>query len=95
MREIYVELGQLVREHRMEKKMTQLELAQKLGYNSTQFVSLFERGMSKVPINTLGQLIVVLGIPEKKVTQILIGAYRTQVMDEISKGKATAVSKAA
>jgi len=90
MREIRRELGALIKEHRVRKNLTQLNLAEKLGYDSTQFVSLFERGLSKVPHNVLGQLIVILGIPEKKVLDTLMKAYEVNLKQEISSGKKTA-----
>lgn len=87
MNQTYQELGSLIRNYRQDKEMTQLDLAKKLGYDSTQFISLFERGVSKVPHNILGQLIVILGIPEKMVLQILIKDYETSLRSEISLGK--------
>ena len=92
MNETHYELGSLIRGYRTQKEMTQLELAKKLGYDSTQFVSLFERGLSKVPHNVLGQLIIILGIPEKKVLDILIKAYENNLKSEIQSGKKTAKS---
>lgn len=87
MNETYQALGALIRNYRQDKEMTQLDLAKKLGYDSTQFISLFERGVSKVPHNILGKLIVILGIPEKLVLQILIKDYETSLKSEISAGK--------
>ncbi len=94
MNETHIKLGNLIRKFRQDKDMTQLELSRKLGYESTQFVSLFERGLSKVPYNILGKLIVLLGIPEKKVIEILIEAYETNLKSDISIGKKTAKNKA-
>ncbi|MBL7557516.1 MAG: helix-turn-helix domain-containing protein [Bdellovibrionaceae bacterium] len=94
MREVRRELGALIREYRVKKELTQLHLAQRLGYDSTQFVSLFERGLSKVPHNVLGQLIVILGIPEKKVLDTLMKAYEVNLKSEISSGKKTAKNSA-
>ncbi len=87
MKEVHVQLGSLIREHRQNLGLTQLELSQKLGYDSTQFVSLFERGLSKVPLNVLGQVIVILGIPEKKIVDTLLKAYEQNVKAEIAMGK--------
>ena len=92
MNETYHELGTLIRNYRQDKEMTQLDLAKKLGYDSTQFISLFERGVSKVPHNILGKLIVILGIPEKMVLQILIKDYEASLKSEISAGKKLARS---
>lgn len=80
-------LGELARKHRIKKGMTQLELSQKLGYNTMQFVSLMERGVSKMPINIIGKLIVILGMPEKKIIDALVGEYSKKVNDEIKLGK--------
>ncbi|OYZ17592.1 MAG: hypothetical protein B7Y39_14955 [Bdellovibrio sp. 28-41-41] len=87
MNETYRELGLLIRNYRQEKELTQLDLSRKLGYESTQFVSLFERGISKVPHNVLGQLIVILGIPEKKILEVLLKDYEVSLKSEISLGK--------
>ena len=81
------ELGLLVREYRIKNNMTQFNLAQKLGYDSTHFVSLFERGVSKIPYQTMGQLIVILGIPEKKIMKTLVSAYEQEVREKIESGK--------
>lgn len=90
MKEVHVLLGNLIREYRQNKGMTQLELSKKLGYDSTQFISLFERGLSKVPLNVLGHVIVILGIPEKKIVDTLLKAYELSVKEEISQGKKVA-----
>lgn len=81
------DLGSLVREYRIKANMTQLELAKKLGYDSVQFVSLFERSLSKVPLETIGQLVVILGIPEEKIRRNLVAIYETEVRKKISQGK--------
>ncbi len=90
MRETHQDLGKLIREYRVKANLTQLDLANNLGYESTQFVSLFERGLSKIPLNVLGQLIVILGIPEKKVMETLLKAFETNLRSEIHQGKKTA-----
>ena len=87
MSKINVELGALVREYRVKAEMTQLELANKLGYESMQFVSLFERGLSKIPLKVIGKLVIILGIPEKKITKNLIDAFATEVISQIDQGK--------
>ena len=91
----HLEIGTIVREYRLKKGMTQLELSQKLGYETTQFVSLFERGISKIPLATLGQLVVLLGIPEKKVMETLVKAYESHLRQEIVEGKQVAKRKLA
>jgi len=87
MTKINVELGALVRDYRTKAKMTQLELANKLGYESMQFVSLFERGLSKIPLKVIGKLVIILGIPEKKITKSIIDSFATEVIGQIEEGK--------
>jgi transcriptional regulator with XRE-family HTH domain len=90
MNQLHKELGNLIRDFRQKSGMSQLQLAHRLGYDSPQFVSLFERGVSKVPFNILGKLIVVLGIPEKKIVKSIIQAYETEIKKQINSGKKAA-----
>ena len=83
----YQKIGSLIRQYRVASKMSQLDLAQKLGYNNPQFVSLFERGFSKVPLETLGQLIIILGIPEDQVSKMLISAAEQEITSRLRAGK--------
>jgi len=80
-------LGQTIREYRLKAGMTQLELSQKLGYESMQFVHLMEIGRSKVPLKTLGKLIVILNLPEKKIVSELIANETKALLKEIKAGK--------
>lgn len=85
--------GSLIRQFRLDKGWTQAELAQKLGYESPQFVSLLERDQSKVPLYVLGQLIVLLGIPEDKIIGTLTHQYSESLRTQLSEGKALASGK--
>ena len=87
MSNINKELGVLVREYRLKANMTQLELANKLGYESMQFVSLFERGLSKIPLKVIGKLVIILGIPEKKIVKNLVDIFAADLMKQIEEGK--------
>lgn len=80
------QFGALVKEYRLKRGLTQMELASQLGYSNPQFVSLVERDQSKAPLSMLGQLIVVLGIPESEVQELLLNNYRIYVEEELSQG---------
>ncbi len=67
--------------------MTQQELADKLKLGTAQFVSLFERGHSKVPLETLGQIVRLLDIPENKVKKILLSEYERELTSKIEMGR--------
>jgi len=89
MKSLNLELGQLIKEHRANKGITQLQLSEKLGYDTPQFISIIERGLAKVPLNVIGQLIILLGIPEKKITKLLTNEYQKEVQREIASGKSS------
>jgi transcriptional regulator with XRE-family HTH domain len=86
-------LGQMIKQYRKKANLTQLQLARSLGYESTQFVSLFERGMSKVPVGTLGQLIVLIGLPEKKIVKYMLTEHKRSIESQISQGKSLQKNK--
>lgn len=90
MKECFNQLGILVKQYRERGDLSQLELSEMLGYGSAQFVSLIERGVSRVPIVTLGKLIVILKIPEKKVVRLLVNAYQEEIETALAEGKAQA-----
>ena len=80
-------LGNMIRDYRTKAGWTQLELAEKLGYNTPQFVSLFERGLSKIPLETLGRLLVLLKMPEKEVLKIMLSNYEAELKSKLAQGK--------
>lgn len=81
------QLGEIIQQHRKQKGLTQMELATKLGYDTPQFISNLERGLAKIPMNTIGQLIVLLDISEKKIVQMHLDAYQSILKSEIQQGK--------
>jgi len=46
----------ILKEARQKKALTQTEIAKHLGYNTPQFVSNWERGLSAPPIESLKQI---------------------------------------
>lgn len=87
MNQVHMEIGSLIREYRTKKGLTQADLAEILGHETSQFVSFIERGISKTPLQTLGQLIVILGLPEKKILEALVTDYKSTLSKEITAGK--------
>lgn len=85
--------GRMIREARERKGLTQLELAKLLGYDTPQFVSLFERGLSKVPAEVLGKLVLILGIKEEAVVNQLVVQYEYNLRKEMQSGKAAVLAK--
>lgn len=85
-----MKIGLVIRAARLKQNMTQLELANALGYDSMQFVSLFERGLSKVPLKVLGKIFVILKFSNKEQKHIISGMifdYKNHVAAEIEIGQ--------
>lgn len=81
------EIGKFLRAKRIKAGMTQLEVSRLLGYDSMQFVSLFERGLSKVPMKALGQLSVIFGFSPFPILNQIIDAQKQEMKEEIFNGK--------
>lgn len=88
--ELNKSLAVVIKAHRLKKGLTQAELATKLGYDTPQFVSIIERGLAKVPLNVVGQLIVILDIPERKLIKLLTASCEAGIKEEINQGKSKA-----
>lgn len=82
-----LKIGLLIKGYRLKKGWTQAQLAEKLGYESSQFVSLLERNESKCPLKTLGQLIVLLEIPEREILPALFKSHEDALQSQIDAGK--------
>ncbi|MFN8846051.1 MAG: helix-turn-helix domain-containing protein [Bdellovibrionales bacterium] len=80
-----MEIGEIVKYYRIKTGMTQLELAQRLGYKIPQFISLIENGHSKVPLNIIADLSAILKIPENLLLDLLLSAYEKEARKFLSK----------
>lgn len=88
---MFVRLGTLLKNKRIEKGITQMSLARDLGYSSPQFVSNWERGMCSPAFDTLPTVCKILGIPRKEIIEIIIDETRSELEANFSrsaKGKA-------
>ncbi|MBO9667694.1 MAG: helix-turn-helix transcriptional regulator [Bdellovibrio sp.] len=81
-----LELGTLLKEHRLKAGMTQQDLANKFGYSTAQFISNWERGISQPPMETLVQLSVLLKIPKATIKELLIKNAIQQIEKKIEIG---------
>jgi transcriptional regulator with XRE-family HTH domain len=79
-------IGEQIKEARLKAGMTQLELSHKLGYDSMQFVSLFERNLSKVPLVVAGRCCVLLGMNLKKVIKQFQKESANYIVEQITAG---------
>lgn len=85
-----MKLGEIIREKRINNGLTQFDLSQKLGYDSVQFVSLFERGLSKVPMKVLGKCFTILKFKQKerdKIINKITDEFKAEILKEIIEGE--------
>lgn len=86
MKKNQLEIGSIIKAARKKMGLTQLEVATALGYESTQFVSLFERGLSKCPVSVMGSLSVILKIPKKSLLVPLFEDFKLKSEAEFQSG---------
>lgn len=82
-----MKLNELIRECREKSGLSQLQLAKKLGYDQPQMVSHMETGIAKPPLKIIGKMVVLIGLPEMKVTKHLIIEFIAKMNKEIEDGK--------
>jgi transcriptional regulator with XRE-family HTH domain len=66
------ELGLLLKEHREKVGITQQELADMLGYSSSQFISNFECGIYIPPLKKLRTIVHILRMDPEQVLEIIL-----------------------
>ncbi len=65
-------LGKYLKQRRVDSNYSQVELADKLGFSSGQFVSNWERGVCAPPGDTLHKLIGMLKLDREKIVEAMI-----------------------
>lgn len=83
----YKRIGAMIKEARISKNITQAELAEQLGFETPQFISLIERGLSKPPLKLIGQVIPILGLNEKLITKMLLDHEENKIKEGLAEGK--------
>ena len=68
----FTQLGIYLQKKRLEKNLTQNELAHSVGKIHTQFVSNWERGLCAPPSHAFAKLIEVLKIDQKALVEIML-----------------------
>lgn len=77
-------LAELIKTKRIQKGITQRELADELGYTSSQFISNWTRGVSKPPMFQLKKICELLDIKPEVMQEIYIADYKKQLMEAMS-----------
>ncbi len=72
-------LGLYFKRARESAGLSQLALAKRLGYETPQFVSNWERGLSKPPISSMRDLCSELRLDPKKIHKMFVDQYGEDV----------------
>ena len=72
-------VGSYLKNVRMDKGLTQSDVAVKLGYTSPQFISNIERGISKVPLKTLRHFIDLYQLNPEHLIETILEEKRHQI----------------
>lgn len=71
----------LIYDYRGASKLTQLELSQRLGYSTAQFISNIERGKCTFPTSKFKKLSKILKID----AQLLVDAYMCDIKEQLNR----------
>ncbi len=83
--EKYVELARFLRRKREGRGLSQNNIAEALGFSSSQFVSNWERAISSPPMNSLPLLSRLLRIKEYEIAGILMRITKAEVRENFYK----------
>ena len=65
-------LNRFIRERRLALGLSQKHIANKLGYSSAQFISNWERGLSRPPVTALRKVALILNIEADEIFNIFL-----------------------
>ncbi len=80
----FARLGQFLKESRIEKGLSQTEVAKKFKYEQ-QFISNWERGVSSPPLRTLKDLAKFYQVPLEEVHHLLLEDSLDRVRNNLKK----------
>ena len=78
-------LAQFLKEKRTLSGLSQKDVATKLGYSTSQFISNWERGVSQPPINTLRTLATMYKISAEQMFNVLLEETMVQVQADLKR----------
>jgi transcriptional regulator with XRE-family HTH domain len=68
----FYHLGQYLKQRRVDAGYSQVDLADKLGFASGQFVSNWERGICAPPGDSLQKMITLLKLDREKIVHVMV-----------------------
>lgn len=78
-------LAQFLKDKRTHSGLSQKDVATKLGYSTSQFISNWERGISQPPINTLRTLAQMYNVSADQMFNVLLEETMVQVQADLKK----------
>lgn len=72
-------IGALIKKKRLALELTQAYVSKSLGYTSPQFVSNWERGISKPPVAKLTHLSRLMGVSRRTLVETMLKDYREEM----------------
>jgi transcriptional regulator with XRE-family HTH domain len=78
-------LAQFLKEKRSLSGLSQKDVATKLGYSTSQFISNWERGISQPPIHTLRSLAKMYNVAAEQMFSVLLENTMIQVQADLKK----------
>ena len=78
-------LALFLKEKRTQSGLSQKDVATKLGYSTSQFISNWERGISQPPINTLRTLATMYNVGAEQMFNVLLEETMIQVQADLKK----------
>ncbi len=76
-------VGLFLKTKRLEKGLTQSDVAHKLGYGSPQFISNIERGISSIPLKSLRAFVDLYSASPVEVLEILLADKRQYLSEQL------------
>lgn len=84
---LYGKIGEFLKDERAKSGFTQAEVAEKMGYETAQFLSNIERGKSAIPYEFIRKVIKIYGVSETVVVQYLVSLQQEFIEAEIKNKK--------
>jgi transcriptional regulator with XRE-family HTH domain len=79
------ELGAFLESKRVAAGLTQRNIAKALGYSTPQFVSNWERGQSRPPLNKISKIAKLIGVDPNELFELVLEATVSEVTKGIKK----------
>ncbi len=83
----------ILRQARVSKDLTQMELAKKLGFKTPQMVSNWERGLCHVPMALIGRFCKITGADSAAIKKSMVDSYFARLNKKVKSPKTKSEAK--